>query len=70
MRTLSGMILGCLLTVAVLYVHDTMVTSSVASGSAAQGAAQIVNWDVAARELGRVKDGLRTTWLRLTNNIG
>lgn len=70
MRTFLGMILGCLLTIALLYVHDTAATSSVTGGSSAARNAQIVNWDVAAREWTRAKDGVRTTWLRLTNNTG
>jgi len=71
MRTSFGIIVGCLLTVAAAYLHDAVVTSSVAAGrSAAQVSTQIVNWDVAAREWGRVRDGVRTTWLRLTSDIG
>jgi hypothetical protein len=69
--TILGTIVGCLLTVAAAYVHDTVATSSVTAGSSAtQVSAQLVNWNVAAREWGRVKDGVRTTWLRLTNNVG
>jgi len=30
----------------------------------------IVNWDVAAREWGYVKENARTTWLKLKANIG
>jgi hypothetical protein len=48
MRTLLGMILGCLLTIAVVYVHDSMATSTVASGTTANRSRAIVNWDVAA----------------------
>jgi hypothetical protein len=70
MRTFLGMILGCLLTVAVLYVHDTMATSTVTTGPAASQVGQIVNWDVAAHEWGRVKEGAHTAWLRLTGNVG
>lgn len=70
MRTFFGMILGCLLTVAVVYAHDTMATSTVATGPAASQAGQIVNWDVAAHEWGRVTNGVRTAWVKLTANIG
>jgi hypothetical protein len=71
MRTLFGMILGCLLTIALLYLHDTAATSSVANGSTVpQASTQIVNWDAAAHEWDRMKDGVRTAWARLTNNIG
>jgi hypothetical protein len=70
MRTLLGMILGCLLTIAVVYVHDSMATSTVASGTTATTSRPIVNWDVAASEWGQVKQTVRTTWLKLKANVG
>lgn len=70
MRTFLGMILGCLLTIGVVYVHDSMATSTGASGSTASISRQIVNWDVAASEWGHVKQNVRTTWLKLTANNG
>ncbi len=70
MRTFLGMILGCLLMVSVVYVHDTMATSTVASGPATAQRGQIVNWDIAASEWGRVTDNIRLTWNKLTANIG
>ncbi|MBI3700035.1 MAG: hypothetical protein HY242_06245 [Afipia sp.] len=65
MREFLGIILGVLLTVAVVYVHDSMATSTVASGSTASTSRQIVNWDVASAEWGEVKNNVRTTWLKL-----
>jgi hypothetical protein len=65
MRTLLGMILGCLLTVAVVYMHDSMATSTVASGASAGSSRQIVNWDVAKSELSQVQSDLNTAWLKL-----
>jgi hypothetical protein len=65
MRTFLGMILGSLLTIAVVYIHDSMATSTVASGTTASTSRSIVNWDVAASEWGQVKEGVRTTWLKL-----
>jgi len=65
MRTFFGMILGSLLTVAVVYVHDSMATSTVASGTNATTSRAIVNWDVAASEWGEVKENARTAWLKL-----
>lgn len=51
MRTFLGAILGCLLTIIVVYMHDTMITSratsTVAGGSTAGAQQRIVNWDVA-----------------------
>ena len=66
MRTLFGMILGCLLTIAVLYVHDSMTASSGASTATASTSREIVNWDVAAGEWWQVKEGVRAIWLKLT----
>jgi hypothetical protein len=65
MRTFLGMILGSLLTITVVYIHDSMATSTVASGTTASASRSIVNWDVAASEWGQVKEGVRTTWLKL-----
>ncbi|WP_424629312.1 hypothetical protein [Bradyrhizobium sp. SYSU BS000235] len=70
MRTFLGLILGCLLTIAVVYIHDSMATSTVASGNAAGTSRQIVNWDVAATEWGQVKQNVHTAWLKLTANNG
>jgi hypothetical protein len=70
MRTLLGMVLGCLLTIGVVYVHDSMATSMVASGETANTSRAIVNWDVAASEWGQVKQTVHATWLKLKANIG
>lgn len=70
MRTFLGMVLGCLLTIGVVYIHDSMATSTVASGTSADASRQIVNWDVAASEWGQVKENARTTWLKLKANSG
>jgi hypothetical protein len=64
------MILGCLLTIAVVYIHDSMATSTVASGATAGTSRQIVNWDVAASEWGQVKENVHTTWLKLKADNG
>lgn len=65
MRTFLGMILGCLLTIGVVYIHDSMATSTVASGTTAGSSRPIVNWDVAASAWGEVKDNVHTAWLKL-----
>lgn len=70
MRTFMGMILGCLLTIGVIYIHDSMATSTVASGASAGTSRQIVNWDVAASEWTQVKDNVHTAWLKLKANNG
>lgn len=70
MRTFMGIVLGCLLTIGVVYIHDSMASSTVASGTSAGASRQIVNWDVAASEWGQVKDNVRTAWLKLKANSG
>jgi hypothetical protein len=70
MRTFFGMILGSLLTIAFLYVHDATASSTVVNGSSTTQASQIVNWDVAAHEWTRVKDNAHTAWVKLTGTIG
>ena len=63
------MILGCLLTIGVLYVHDSMVAST--DTATASTSRVIVNWDVATSELGHVKEVVYGIWLKLravTNN--
>ena len=69
MRTFIGMILGCLLTIGVVYVHDSMVTSAVANGTTASTPRAIVNWDVAKSEWVEVKENVRITWLKLKANV-
>lgn len=65
MRTLFGMILGCMLTIGVLYVHDSMATSTRANTATASTSREIVNWDIATSEWGQVKEGVRAIWLKL-----
>ncbi len=62
--------MGCLLTIGVVYIHDSMATSTVANGSSAGASRQIVNWDVAASEWGQVKDNVHTAWLKLKASNG
>ena len=69
MRTFIGMILGCLFTIGVVYVHDSMATSTVAGGATASTSRAIVNWDVAKSEWVEVKENVRTTWLKLKANV-
>jgi hypothetical protein len=65
MRTFVGMLLGCLLTIAAVYVHDSVATSTVANGMKADTSTMIVNWDVAARRWGDIKESVHTAWLKL-----
>lgn len=70
MKTFLGMILGCFLTIGVVYVHDSMATSTVASGTTASTSRAIVNWDVAASKWGQVTEKMHTAWLKLKANNG
>lgn len=65
MRTFIGMILGGLLTIGAAYVHDSMVTSTVAGGAKTDISNMIVNWDVAARKWGYVTEAAHAAWLKL-----
>ena len=66
MQTLFGMILGALLLAAGVYIHDSMTTSSVATGETAASNRTIVNWDVASADWQRVKEQTHKDWVRLT----
>jgi hypothetical protein len=46
MRLILGMLLGALLLIAGAYYHDSMQTSTVASGPGATENRPMVNWDV------------------------
>ena len=62
MRTLFGMIVGCVLTIGVVYIHDSLVISTGTIGSSSRA---IVNWDAAGSAWGQVEEGVRTGWLKL-----
>lgn len=60
MRTFVGLILGCLLTIAAAYIHDTAFAKGGPDGPDA-----LVNWDVAARQWDQVKAGVQTAWEKI-----
>lgn len=66
MRTFLGMILGALLLAVGVYIYDSMRTSSVASGQAAN-ARTIVNWDVAKAEWDALKTRAHNDWIRISS---
>jgi hypothetical protein len=71
MRMFVGMIVGCLLTIAAVYIHDANVPQTAGSKAGSAVASQrIVNWDVASSEWNKLKDQIRLTWTKLTANIG
>ena len=65
MRLFLGMILGCLLTIAVTYVADTLSVGT--PGSAVQTSQQrpVVNWDVVAHNWSDFTGRVRHAWDRL-----
>jgi hypothetical protein len=68
MREFFGMVLGCALTILVVYLHDNPITSST-TNDPAQVTRPIVNWDVAAGEWTRMQHNARVAWDKLTANI-
>lgn len=65
MRTFFGMILGCLLTIAAAYIHDSMAAPTAPDATSAGTSNMLVNWNVAAREWGRIEETVHTAWLKL-----
>ncbi|MGE0284353.1 MAG: hypothetical protein AB7P20_27560 [Rhizobiaceae bacterium] len=65
MRTFIALLFGSLLTVAAVYVHDSTASSGVGNGTNAGRSEMIVNWDVAARKWGEIKETAHTAWLKL-----
>ena len=67
MQVFLGMILGALFLVAGVYIHDSMSTSTVAVGQAAQANRTIVNWDVAANDWNLLKRRAHDDWIKLSS---
>jgi hypothetical protein len=67
MQMFLGMILGALLLVGGVYTYDSMQTSTVANGEAAQTNRTIVNWDVAATGWHALKSRAHDDWVRLSS---
>jgi hypothetical protein len=68
MREFFGMILGCALTILVVYLHDSGIGAATTT-EPAQATRQIVNWDVAAGEWTRMEHNARVAWDKLTANV-
>ena len=67
MRTFVGMILGALLLVCLVYIYDSMQTSSVVTGQVAQGGQTVVNWDVVAEDWRALKTRAHDDWIRISS---
>jgi hypothetical protein len=68
MREFFGMVLGCALTILIVYLHDSGIGASTPN-EPAQTTRQIVNWDVAASEWAHMQHNARMTWDKLTANV-
>ena len=76
MREFFGMVLGCALTILVVYLHDSGIGTSAAnepnqttSQTTSQATRQIVNWDVASSEWAHMQHNARVAWDKLTANV-
>ena len=67
MQVFLGMILGALLLVGLVYIYDSMQTSSVANGPVAQNSRTIVNWDVAASDWNALKTRAHEDWIKISS---
>ncbi len=68
MREFFGMVLGCALTILIVYMHDNGMGLNTAN-EPAQASRPIVNWDVAAGEWARMQHNARVAWDKLTANV-
>ena len=66
MKTVLGMILGALLLACGVYIYDSIPTSAVAKGEAAQSNHTIVNWDVAKADWEAIKVRAHDGWVRIS----
>jgi hypothetical protein len=69
MRTFFGMILGCLLTIGLVYIHDVRASSTVASSTTGIETRQIVNWDVAQANWNKMTENARHAWIKLRDGV-
>lgn len=69
MRLILGMLLGALLVVAGAYYHDSMRTSTVASGPSAPQHRPMVNWDVVEANWNGFKIRIQDGWADLLARI-
>jgi hypothetical protein len=69
MRTFLGMILGCLLTIGIVYLHDVRASSTVANSTTGIETKQIVNWDVAQANWNKVTQNVRDAFVKMRDSI-
>jgi len=66
MRTLFGMILGCLLTIGGAYIHDSSLPTTPSPDATAER--PMVNWDVVGANWQRFKAGVQEQWTKLSGH--
>lgn len=69
MRLILGMLLGAMLLIAGAYYHDSMQTSTVASGPSATQNRPMVNWDVVGANWNSFKLRVQEGWADLRARI-
>jgi hypothetical protein len=70
MRFLSGIIVGCLLTVGVAYVHDLSQPASPTTVVTDEGAeGRMVNWAVVNHSLHGVNGWMQTQWAWISGRL-
>lgn len=69
MRLILGMLLGALLLITGAYYHDSMQTSTVASGPSAAQQRPMVNWDVVGANWNSFKLRVQEGWADLRARI-
>jgi hypothetical protein len=69
MRLILGMILGAILLAAGAYYHDSMTTSTVATGPGASENRPMVNWDVVETNWKSLKVRVQEGWADLRARI-
>ncbi|UDL94198.1 MULTISPECIES: hypothetical protein [Lichenihabitans] len=75
MRFVFGLIVGCLLTVGIAYVHDLnqptgpALVATDTTGSATVPDGRMVNWDVVNRNLRGVNGWMQAQWTWITGQV-
>lgn len=69
MRTFLGMILGCLLTIGFVYIHDVRASSTVSTSTTGVESRQLVNWDVAAANWNKMTENARHAFNKLRESV-
>ena len=69
MRFFFGLIIGCFMTIGIVYVHDSMVPPNLAIGMTTSRPGAIVNWDEANTKWVEIKEDAHIVWVKLKEKI-